>query len=214
MIDNLFKLKDIKFKNILDIENLEINENVVTIVKGESGSGKSTMLKLLNNIISPNSGVVMYNGVDVNDINPITLRREVIMQSQFPNIFPGNVRENLNIIFTLRGEEGLDDEKLLKALEIVNLKKDLTDDAQNLSGGEKTRLSIARLFLVVPEVFLLDEPGASLDSKTEEILMNNVISEIKRRNKTLIYISHSENQESISDEIITMKDGRVISHER
>lgn len=210
----MFKLKDIKFKNILDIENLEIHENVVTIVKGESGSGKSTMLKLLNNIISPNSGVVMYNGVDVNDINPITLRREVIMQSQFPNIFPGNVRENLNIIFTLRGEEGLDDEKLLKAMEIVNLKKDLTDDAQNLSGGEKTRLSIARLFLVEPEVFLLDEPGASLDSKTEEILMNNVIAEIKKRNKTLIFISHSENQEIISDEIITMKDGRVISHER
>lgn len=209
----MFKLKDIKFKNILDIENLEIHENVVTIVKGESGSGKSTMLKLLNNIISPDSGVVMYNGVDVNDINPITLRREVIMQSQFPNIFPGNVRENLNIIFTLRGEEGLDDEKLLKALEIVNLKKDLTDDAQNLSGGEKTRLSIARLFLVEPEVFLLDEPGASLDSKTEEILMNNVISEIKRRNKTLIYISHSDNPEMIADEIITMKNGKVLSHE-
>lgn len=209
----MFKLKDIKFKNILDIENLEIHENVVTIVKGESGSGKSTMLKLLNNIISPNSGVVMYNGVDVNDINPIALRREVIMQSQFPNIFPGNVRENLNIIFTLRGEEWLDDEKLLKAMEIVNLKKDLTDDAQNLSGGEKTRLSIARLFLVEPEVFLLDEPGASLDSKTEEILMNNVISEIKRRNKTLIYISHSENQEMIADEIITMKNGKVLSHE-
>lgn len=210
----MFKLKDIKFKNILDIENLEIHENVVTIVKGESGSGKSTMLKLLNNIISPDSGVVMYNGVDVNDINPITLRRDVIMQSQFPNIFPGNVRENLNIIFTLRGEEGLDDEKLLKALEIVNLKKDLTDDAQNLSGGEKTRLSIARLFLVEPEVFLLDEPGASLDSKTEEILMNNVISEIKKRNKTLIFISHSDNPEMIADEIITMKNGKVLSHER
>lgn len=209
----MFKLKDIKFKNILDIENLEIHENVVTIVKGESGSGKSTMLKLLNNIISPDSGVVMYNGIDVNDINPITLRREVIMQSQFPNIFPGNVRENLNIIFTLRGEEGLDDEKLLKAMEIVNLKKDLTDDAQNLSGGEKTRLSIARLFLVEPEVFLLDEPGASLDSKTEEILMNNVISEIKRRNKTLIFISHSDNPEMITDEIITMKNGKVLSHE-
>ena len=209
----MFKLKDIKFKNILDIENLEIHENVVTIVKGESGSGKSTMLKLLNNIISPDSGVVMYNGVDVNDINPITLRRDVIMQSQFPNIFPGNVRENLNIIFTLRGEEGLDDEKLLKALEIVNLKKDLTYDAQNLSGGEKTRLSIARLFLVEPEVFLLDEPGASLDSKTEEILMNNVISEIKRRNKTLIFISHSDNPEMIADEIITMKSGKVVSHE-
>lgn len=210
----MFLLKDIKFKNILDIENLEINENVVTVVKGESGSGKSTMLKLLNNIISPDSGIVMYNGVDVNDINPMTLRREVIMQSQFPTIFPGNVRENLNIIFTLRGEEGLSDEKLLKAMEIVNLKKDLNDDAQNLSGGEKTRLSIARLFLVEPDVFLLDEPCASLDSKTEEILMNNVIAEIKKRNKTLIFISHSENPEIISDEIITLKDGRVISHER
>lgn len=210
----MFKLKDIKFKNILDIENLEINENVVTVVKGESGSGKSTMLKLLNNIISPDSGIVMYNGVDVNDINPITLRREVIMQSQFPTIFPGNVRENLNVIFTLRGEEGLSDEELLKAMEIVNLKKDLNDDAQNLSGGEKTRLSIARLFLVEPDVFLLDEPGASLDSKTEEILMNNVIAEIKKRNKTLVFISHSENPEIISDEIITLKDGMVISHER
>ena len=210
----MFLLKDIKFKNILDIENLEINENVVTVVKGESGSGKSTMLKLLNNIISPDSGIVMYNGVDVKDINPITLRREVIMQSQFPTIFPGNVRENLNVIFTLRGEEGLSDEKLLKAMEIVNLKKDLNDDAQNLSGGEKTRLSIARLFLVEPDVFLLDEPGASLDSKTEEILMNNVITEIKKMNKTLVFISHSENPEIISDEIITLKDGRVISHER
>lgn len=210
----MFLLKNIKFKNILDIENLEISENVVTVVKGESGSGKSTMLKLLNNIISPDSGVVMYNGVDVNDINPMTLRREVIMQSQFPTIFPGNVRENLNIIFTLRGEEGRGDEKLLEAMEIVNLKKDLNDDAQNLSGGEKTRLSIARLFLVEPDVFLLDEPGASLDSKTEEILMNNVITEIKKRHKTLIFISHSENPEIISDEIITMKDGRVISHER
>ena len=210
----MFLLKDIKFKNILDIENLEINENVVTVVKGESGSGKSTMLKLLNNIISPDSGIVMYNGVDVNDINPITLRREVIMQSQFPTIFPGNVRENLNVIFTLRGEEGLGDEELLKAMEIVNLKKDLNDDAQNLSGGEKTRLSIARLFLVEPDVFLLDEPGASLDSKTEEILMNNVIAEIKKRNKTLIFISHSANPEIISDEIITLKDGRVVSHER
>lgn len=209
----MFLLKDIKFKNILDIENLEINENVVTVVKGESGSGKSTMLKLLNNIISPDNGIVMYNGVDVNDISPITLRREVIMQSQFPTIFPGNVRENLNIIFTLRGEEGLADEKLLKAMEIVNLKKDLNDDAQNLSGGEKTRLSIARLFLVEPDVFLLDEPGASLDSKTEEILMNNVIAEIKKRNKTLIFISHSENQEMIADEIITMKNGKVLSHE-
>lgn len=210
----MFLLKDIKFKNILDIENLEINENVVTVVKGESGSGKSTMLKLLNNIISPDSGIVMYNGVDVNDINPITLRREVIMQSQFPTIFPGNVRENLNVIFTLRGEEGPGDEELLKAMEIVNLKKDLNDDAQNLSGGEKTRLSIARLFLVEPDVFLLDEPGASLDSKTEEILMNNVITEIKKMNKTLVFISHSENPEIISDEIITLKDGRVISHER
>ena len=210
----MFLLKDIKFKNILDIENLEINENVVTVVKGESGSGKSTMLKLLNNMISPDSGIVMYNGVDVSDINPITLRREVIMQSQFPTIFPGNVRENLNVIFTLRGEEGLGDEKLLKAMEIVNLKKDLNYDAQNLSGGEKTRLSIARLFLVEPDVFLLDEPGASLDSKTEEILMNNVIAEIKKRNKTLIFISHSANPEIISDEIITLKDGRVVSHER
>ena len=210
----MFLLKDIKFKNILDIENLEISENAVTVVKGESGSGKSTMLKLLNNIISPDSGIVMYNGVDVNDINPITLRREVIMQSQFPTIFPENVRENLNVIFTLRGEEGLGDEELLKAMEIVNLKKDLNDDAQNLSGGEKTRLSIARLFLVEPDVFLLDEPGASLDSKTEEILMNNVITEIKKMNKTLVFISHSENPEIISDEIITLKDGRVISHER
>lgn len=99
-------------------------------------------------------------------------------------------------------------------MEIVNLKKDLNDDAQNLSGGEKTRLSIARLFLVEPDVFLLDEPGASLDSKTEEILMNNVIAEIKKRNKTLVFISHSENPEIISDEIITLKDGIVISHER
>lgn len=209
----MFYLKNVKYKNILSIDNLKIDDKKIIMVKGKSGSGKSTLLKLLNNIISSDSGEILYKGVDINSLNPIKLRQEVIMQSQFPSIYEGSIRDNLNIIFELRNENKKSDKNLDLVLKIVDLNKSLDNSSSELSGGEKTRLSIARLFLVEPEVFLLDEPCSSLDSKTERKIMVNIINEIKSRNKTLIFITHSENCDDLAEEIITLENGRILKNE-
>lgn len=210
----MFKLKNVKFKNVLSIDKLELEDGKIIMIKGKSGSGKSTLLKLLNNIISYDSGEIFYKGDEINSLNPVKLRQEVIMQSQFPSIYEGSVRDNLNIIFKLRNESDASDEKLINTLKIVDLNKNLDDYSYDLSGGEKTRLSIARLFLVSPEVFLLDEPCSSLDPETERKIMINIIDEIKSRNKTLIFITHSDKCNDLAEEIVTLDNGRMLKHER
>lgn len=209
----MFNLKNVKFKDILNIDNLKIDCEKIIMVKGKSGSGKSTLLKLLNNIISADSGEILYYGKNIDSINPVKLRQEVIMQSQFPSIYEGTIRDNLNIIFKLRNKDTLDDSELKKALKIVELDKNLDIKSSELSGGEKTRLSIARLFLVNPEVFLLDEPASSLDAETERKIMINIIDEIKLRRKTLIFITHSENCDDLAEEILKLENGMVIKNE-
>ncbi len=93
----MFELKDVKFKDILCIEDLYIDKSGLTMIMGPSGSGKSTLLKMLDNLISPDSGEILYKGDNIKSYKAHELRRKVIMQSQFPAIFEGDVRYNLNI---------------------------------------------------------------------------------------------------------------------
>ena len=75
---------------------------------------------------------------------------------------------------------------------IVHLNKDLDDDAETLSGGEKQRLALARVYLMEPEVYLLDEPTAALDEETEEVVIGNFIKQVKEKGQSLIMITHSQ----------------------
>lgn len=93
----MFSLKDVQFKNILQIPNLELHEGEIICLFGESGSGKSTILKMLNNMLSPDKGEVLYLNKPVSEYNPMELRQEVVMLGQDPVVFDGTVRENLLI---------------------------------------------------------------------------------------------------------------------
>lgn len=205
----MFELKNIKYKNILNIDHLIIKDNDVTVINGKSGAGKSTLLKLLNNLITPDSGEIYYNGENIMDISPVILRRKITMQSQFPVIYNDTIRDNLNIGFKLRDLADTRDKTLKEVLKIVRLDKDLEIDAKTLSGGEKTRLAIARLFLLNPEVILLDEPGASLDNETEFEIIKNVVQLVRKKNIKLIIVSHNEVTTKFADEIITFENGKL-----
>ncbi|MCI6610482.1 MAG: ABC transporter ATP-binding protein [Ezakiella sp.] len=205
----MFELKNIKYKNIINIDHLIIKDNDVTVINGKSGAGKSTLLKLLNNLISPDSGEIYYNSKNIMDISPITLRRKITMQSQFPVIYNSTIRDNLNIGFKLRDLADTRDKTLKEVLKIVRLDKDLEIDAKTLSGGEKTRLAIARLFLLNPEVILLDEPGASLDNETEFEIIKNVVQLVRKKNIKLIIVSHNDATTKFADEIITFENGKL-----
>lgn len=201
----MFELKNIKFKDILSIEHLSIGDSGLTMIMGASGSGKSTLLKMLDNLISPDSGEIFYKGVNIMTYKAHELRRKVIMQSQFPAIFEGDARDNLNISRKFSGIDALDNAKLKELLDIVLLDKDLNDNPKDFSGGEKTRLSIARVLAMDAKVYLFDEPTSSLDEETEYKLISNVIKYLKERDKKIIMVSHSEKLFSLADQVISIK---------
>lgn len=207
----IFKLEKVKYKDILDIDNLRIKENIVTCILGQSGSGKTTLLRLLNNLKSPDRGIVYYNDNDILDIDPVSLRRQVIMLSQNPVVFDGTIRENLNLALEFKEKERVSDDILNKYLEISNLNKSLDTNAKNLSGGEKQRLSLARVLLSDGEVYLLDEPSSSLDDETERFVIKSIVDFAKKNNKTVIMVTHSVKiAEEYGDDIIRINKGSVI----
>lgn len=201
----MFHIKNLRYKDILYIDELKIEEKQVTCIIGQSGGGKTTLLKMLNHMLSPDQGEIVYKGRSLFEWNPIALRREVVMLSQQPVMFEGNIRENLNFGRILSEKEPLDDEKLKEALKFVCLQKKLEDDVEQLSGGEKQRLALARIFLMDPEVFLLDEPTSALDKGTEEKIMAAFIRDARKKEKTVIMVTHSDTiPKTYADKVITI----------
>ncbi|PFM64899.1 ABC transporter ATP-binding protein [Bacillus cereus] len=199
----MFILKDIKYKDILNIPYLQIHKENITCIIGESGSGKSTLLRMLNDLQSPTSGTIEYNGESILNYPPIQLRREVVMLGQTPPIFDGTIKDNLLMGLRLSEKPFPNDDSLQGALTTVSLDKQLEDSASSLSGGEKQRLAFARIILMDPPVYLLDEPTSALDSDTERRVMKRFTELAREKKKTVIFITHSQQlPEEIADDII------------
>jgi putative ABC transport system ATP-binding protein len=206
----VFHLENVRYRDIVDIERLDIPSEKITCIIGESGSGKTTLLRLLNNMISCDQGNIYYRGQSIYCINPIELRRKVIMLAQNPAIFPGTIRDNLLIGLKFSEKPLVSDEKLKEVLERVYLKKNLEEGIDNLSGGEKQRLALGRVMLMDPEVFLLDEPSSALDEDTEELVIERMVQHVKENNKTLVMITHTKKiAQKYGDYLIEIKKGRV-----
>jgi len=208
----MFKLENVKFKNILNIEKAEIEKNMITAILGSSGGGKTTFLKLLNNMITADQGKIMYKDKDIESYAPVALRREVVMLPQDPEIFKGSIKDNFKITEEISDNgisKNLNYEKLLTK---VSLTQNLNDAADNLSGGEKQRLALARVMLLEPEVLLLDEPSSSLDNKTEEKIIKMVVNYVRDNDRTLIMVTHNPSiAEKFADRIIKIEAGKIVT---
>ena len=208
----MFTLTNIKYKTILHIEKLYIPENKTTCIIGESGSGKTTLLKLLNDMISPDSGEIIYKGSNIKDINPVDLRRRVVMLPQMPVVFSGTVKENLMMGLKFAEKPAESDEKLLEMLRVVSLNKELSDNAEKLSGGEKQRLALARVLLLQPDVLLLDEPSSALDEETEHLVIEKLVKYSKDNGKTMVIVTHSKDvAREYAENIVEIRQGKVVS---
>lgn len=207
----MFILKNVKFKNILDIDYLYIEKGKVISILGQSGSGKTSLIKLLNKMISKDSGEILYKNKNLEDYDPIDLRRSVLMLGQNPAIFQGTIKYNLEIGFKFQEKEPISQKEMIEVLEKVGLKKELDQETDKLSGGEKQRLALARIILLDPEVLILDEPSSALDEKTADLVIKNTVNFAKEKNKSLIMVSHSKKiAEKYSDKIIFIKDGKIL----
>ena len=206
----MFKFEHVKYKDIIDIDDLTINLGEVTCIIGPSGSGKSTLLRLIDKLISPTSGTISLNGENIANMNSVEYRRKVPMLSQSPVSFPGSIRENLLMGRKFQGKDNLADSELEKALDKVSLDEPLEKNIENLSGGEQQRVSIARLMLLDSDIYLLDEPSSALDDITEDFVIESMVDMAKSQNKTIIYVTHSNSMaDKYSDRIIKIVDGRV-----
>ncbi|WP_069997713.1 ABC transporter ATP-binding protein [Cellulosilyticum sp. I15G10I2] len=206
----MFTLNDIKFKTILDINYLHIPAQKVTCIVGESGSGKTTLIKLLNKMLTPTQGEILFGGQSINHINAVELRRKVPMLPQSPAIFTGSIKDNLLIGLTFGEKPFVSDDRLHEILAIVHLNKDLNDDAENLSGGEKQRVALGRMLLIEPEVLLLDEPSSALDESTEKFIIEKLTAYTKQNHKTLIMVTHSKRvAQNFADYIVVLSNGKV-----
>lgn len=208
----VFTLRNITFKHVLDIPELKINERNVTAIVGRSGSGKTSLLRLLNKMVTPDSGQVLFYGNDIAEIGSAELRREVVMMAQSPVIFDENVRDNLLVGLRFSQKEIVSDDTLLDLLQSVELNKKLDDSVLRMSGGEKQRLSLARVAVMKPRVLLLYEPSSALDNDTEDEVMAKIIQFGKHYNIVLIFVTHSTAMaEKYADEIIRIEKGSICS---
>ncbi|WP_088186566.1 ABC transporter ATP-binding protein [Desulfosporosinus sp. FKA] len=208
----MFEFYDVKYKDVLDLPKLEIKQKEITTLVGTSGSGKTTILRMLNKLISPTQGRIIFNGTDLRQINSVAHRRTVSMLSQSPAIFDGSIRDNLNVGLRFQERELARDKDLNHILEQVALNKSLDDSANTLSGGEKQRLALGRILLLNSKVYLLDEPSSALDDETEEMIIQMLTEHVKREKKTIVLVTHSKAiAEKYSDTIIEISKGRCLT---
>ncbi|MDH3705115.1 MAG: ATP-binding cassette domain-containing protein [Acidimicrobiia bacterium] len=174
----------------------------ITVVAGPSGSGKSSLLRLLNRLDDPTAGVVRLDGADLRELDPRALRRRVGMVFQRPVVFEGSVLDNLRTV-----ARDLEPPDAASRVAAVRLDPDLLDrDAARLSEGEAQRLSIARTLTTDPEVVLADEPTASLDAEARDGIEHLARS----LDVSWVWVTHDIGQiERLADHVVAIDAGRV-----
>lgn len=201
----IIETKDLSFLEILNFPDLKINRGDFVFIEGESGAGKSTLLKLFNNTNSPTTGTIYFQGQSIEDMDTIKLRREVLLISQSVFLFDGTIAENFDKFYDYRDEPHLTREEKEMFLDLARVPFNLSDSADNMSGGERQRVYISILLSFGPKVLMLDEPTSALDQKTAYELFTNLKNYSEKQGMTVIVISHDEGlKEKFSDHTISI----------
>jgi HlyD family secretion protein len=198
---NTIQLKDISFKYngiiILDSINLTINKNDFVGIIGESGSGKTSLLNIILGLVKPDSGSILFNGENLNEIDSSVYQKQFGMVCQ--DIFLPNGSLAKSICFEDLNE--LNANNLKASINKVNLESFLnsqklgfnTDIGENgafLSGGQKQKVALARSFYFNRSILILDEPTSSLDSKAQDDIFTSL--EVLLKSKTIILVTHNK----------------------
>ena len=199
-------------KNIINNLSFKINKNSSVALVGESGSGKSTIIKLIMGLLKYDKGNILIDDKELYKLNLNSFYDNVTYVSQEAPIFDGTLRENL--IF----DKKISDEEIIKVLNLVCLNKfyeklengldtELGEKGIRMSGGEKQRVALARLFFDDSKIIILDEATSAMDNITEKLVMENVVKQLD--NKTLIVIAHRLETIKDVDKIYVLSDGII-----
>ena len=206
---NLFQLHDVSAsrggRQVLYDVSTTIRDGA-TAVLGPSGSGKSSMLRLLNRLSDPDSGTIEFEGDDVRGLDVLDLRRRAVLVPQLPAPLPGSVADNVRYGPSLCDREP-DIESCLARAGLGSTYADR--DAGELSVGEQQRVMLARALALDPEVLLLDEPTSALDEAARDGV-ERTLAELARAGVAMVLVTHDRGQaERIASEVVELRDGRV-----
>ena len=196
----------------LDVPLLQVHPNEVLMVIGPNGSGKTTLLLSLALLLKPSTGAISYRGIPVMGSNQVLqLRRKLAVVFQESLLLNSSVWDNVTLGLRLRGvkddEVRIRTEKWLERFSIAHLKK---RQARLLSGGEAKRVSLARAFVLQPEVLFLDEPFAALDSPTRQSLLEDFESVLRETKTTTVMVTHDRNEALIlGDRVAVLMNGSI-----
>ncbi|MFI3325857.1 MAG: ABC transporter ATP-binding protein [Clostridia bacterium] len=215
---NYTEIKNLDFSyakgiKILNDVNLTVKTGEIVGIKGSSGGGKSTLLKLIMRFWDKTSGQINLENIEIENINSGSLKENVTLISQTTYLFAGTVKENLRI-----AKQYASDEEIITACKKANIHDLIMSlekgyDSQiggkniGLSSGEAQRLGLARAFLRDANLILLDEPTGNVDCINEGIILKSIIENTK--DKAVIIVSHRNSSLSIANRVYNMKNGKL-----
>ncbi|MEO5341259.1 MAG: type I secretion system permease/ATPase [Magnetococcus sp. MYC-9] len=194
--------------------SLHIRAGERVAILGRIGSGKSTLIRLLLNLYQPDAGTILMDGIDLQQMDPVDLRRNIGCVTQESLLFFGTVRTNILI-----GDPFANDEALLRAAHQAGVDESVTrhphgfnraigEQGRGLSGGQQQTIAIARALLTDPPILLMDEPTSAMDSGSEERFKARMMEALPGR--TLLLITHRASLLPLVDRVILLEEGRVV----
>ena len=214
MNKNIISLENIAVsfdgEKILNDINLDIKDKEFVTFLGPSGCGKTTTLRIIGGFLKPDSGIVRFDGKEINNIPPYKRNVNTVFQryALFPHL---NVYDNIAFGLKIKKFSDKEIQKRVGAmLELVNLKGFEKRSIDRLSGGQQQRVAIARALVNEPKVLLLDEPLGALDLKLRKDMQTELKAIQKRLGITFIYVTHDQEEAlSMSDTVVVMDKGKI-----
>lgn len=196
--------------------SLEVKQGQILGIVGKSGAGKTTLLQIMGTLLTPDKGSVIIDGIDVFTLNSDKLadfrNKHIGFIFQFHQLLSEfTAVENVMMPALIAGEDyKKSKERALTLLAELGLTQRSEHKPQQLSGGEKQRVAAARAMMMQPSVILADEPSGSLDSQNKDELHRLLLEMKNKYGQTIVLVTHDKETAKIADQVVEMKDGKIV----
>ncbi|HDX8863070.1 iron ABC transporter ATP-binding protein FetA [Klebsiella michiganensis] len=190
---------------ILNEMSFQLRAGEFKLITGPSGCGKSTLLKIIASLLSPTAGSIFFAGKNINDLTPETYRQQVSYCAQTPALFGDSVYDNLIFPWQIRHQQPDPNALVADLLRFGLAENTLEKSINELSGGEKQRVSLIRNLQFLPQVLLLDEITSALDESNKKNVNEIIHRYATEKNIAVLWVTHDSNEIAHADEVITLK---------